>query len=336
MAGWSQDFTAEKPQQRMLVGEPIVLWRKSDGSLVAMEDRCVHRLAPLSIGAVEGDSIRCLYHGLKFAAEGQCIEIPGQDIIPSNACVRTFPVVEKGQWVWVWMGDRTRADPARVPPVMALDDPEWIFRTGMIDYQCHYELINDNLLDLCHLTYVHAESFGADDAWSTTRPKLEMLPEGVRSSRWTVDTLPIPPLGKAAGRDRVDIWTTYDFVIPGVFLLYTAIYDLGTAEKSGYQAPTSDEDALFSNFTSQAVVATSETTSRYYYAWGPPKRHGGEADADIMIKVAAQAFQEDRVVIEAQQKIIDLDLSRRPVPTTADKAITLFTRLMRSQDQELA
>ena len=193
LAGWGHEFEAGVPAQRMLVGEAVVLWRKSDGTIVAMEDRCVHRLAPLSLGTIEGDGIRCLYHGLKFAADGQCTDIPGQEKIPSTACVRTFPVVERGGWIWVWMGDPRRADPARIPGVMPLDDQDWIFKTGMIDYQCNYELINDNLLDLCHLTFVHATSFGAGEAWATSRPKIEAIPDGVRSSRWIEDTPPIPP-----------------------------------------------------------------------------------------------------------------------------------------------
>lgn len=332
VAGLSHEFTAEKPEQRLLLGEPIVLWRTADGELIAMEDRCVHRLAPLSLGRIENNTIRCMYHGLKFDAGGKCVEIPGQDMIPATACVKSFPVVERGQWVWVWMGDPARADPSRIAPMMALDDPDWIFRWGVLDYEANYELINDNLLDLCHLSYVHASSFGADESWANTRPKIERIAEGVRSSRWIRSSPPTPPLGRAAGVERVDMWTSYDFVLPGVFLLYTAICPEGTAEICGGEAPGDDADILFSNFTSQAVVPTSATTSRYYFAWGPPKSQGTEADADIMIEVAKMAFNEDKVMIEAQQKIINADPYRRPVPTTADRSITLFTRLMRAQD----
>lgn len=333
VAGWSHDFPAGEPVQRMLLGEPVVLWRKGDGTIVAMEDRCVHRLAPLSLGRIEGDAIRCMYHGLRFDPSGRCNEIPGQDLIPPSACVKTYPVVERGRWVWVWMGDPERADPSRIAQVMALDDPDWIFRWGMLDYEANYELINDNLLDLCHLSYVHAASFGADESWANTRPRIEMLAEGVRSSRWIENSPPIPPLGRSAGVEKVDMWTSYDFVLPGVFLLYTAICPAGSAEKCNREAPGEGIDILFSNFTSQAVVPTSETTTRYYFAWGPPRAHGSDADADLMIQVACSAFNEDKAMIEAQQRIIDLDPTRRPVPTTADKSITLFTRLMHAQDK---
>jgi len=331
VAGWSHDI-GHAPVQRMLLGEPVVLYRRKDGAPVALEDRCAHRLAPLSMGRIEGDAIRCLYHGFLFGAEGQCQEIPGQDMVPPRTCVRAYPVCEKNDWVWVWMGDPDRADPSRIAPSKALDDPAWILKTGQLDYDANYQLINDNLLDLTHLTYVHAASFGADAAWSRNRPKIERITEGVRSSRWIEGSPPIPPLGEAAKHDRVDIWTSYDFVLPGVFLLYTAMYPAGTAQTCNGQAPGEDYAVLFDNFTSQAVVPTGEKTSRYYYSWGPGSRFGDDAIAQLMIDTATLAFREDKLMIEAQQRIIDADPARRPMPATADRAITLFQRLMKSQD----
>lgn len=332
VAGWSHQITRE-PQQRMLLGEPVVLYRREDGSPVALEDRCVHRLAPLSLGRVEGDRIRCLYHGFQFDADGTCREIPGQDMIPDRACVKAYPVIEKNSWVWVWMGDPARADPTRIANSKALDDPQWILKTGQLDYDANYELINDNLLDLTHLTYVHAGSFGADEAWSRNRPRIERIPEGVRSSRWIIGSPPIPPLGEAASHETVDIWTSYDFVLPGVFLLYTAMYAAGTAASCDGHEPGPEHRVLFNNFTSQAVVPTSEKTSRYYYSWGPGAGFGDEAIAQLMIDTATMAFREDKVMIEAQQRVIDCDPAKQPMPATADRAITIFQRLMQSQDR---
>jgi vanillate O-demethylase monooxygenase subunit len=85
----------------MIINRPLVIYRKTDGSLAAFENRCCHRGAPLSMGRREGDDLRCLYHGLKFAPDGRCIEIPGQEKVPAKACVKTFPVVEAHSWIWV-------------------------------------------------------------------------------------------------------------------------------------------------------------------------------------------------------------------------------------------
>ena len=79
--------------------------------MVALDDRCCHRAAPLSMGRIEGDDIRCMYHGMKFAADGKCIQIPGQDIIPAKLGVRSYPVVERYNMIFIWTGDAEKADP---------------------------------------------------------------------------------------------------------------------------------------------------------------------------------------------------------------------------------
>src|SRR6266404_4775529 len=67
---------------RKLLGEAIVLFRSVEGAPVAMQDRCPHRLVPLSLGTLHGSVIRCGYHGIEFGMDGKCVAIPGQDLIP--------------------------------------------------------------------------------------------------------------------------------------------------------------------------------------------------------------------------------------------------------------
>src|SRR5262249_47489181 len=102
--------------------------------MVAQENRCCHRLAPLSRGRKEGDDLRCMYHGLKFAPSGKCIEIPQQDIIPSTAVVRSYPVVEQDCWVWIWMGDPALAERALIPRALNHNHPDWFMLTGELAY----------------------------------------------------------------------------------------------------------------------------------------------------------------------------------------------------------
>src|ERR1051325_8974348 len=100
VAAWSHEVGPDGIVPLTIIDQPLVLYRKSDGGVVALEDRCCHRLAPLSQGRREGDELRCMYHGLKFAADGRCIEIPGQATIPAKARVRSYPVAERGSWIW--------------------------------------------------------------------------------------------------------------------------------------------------------------------------------------------------------------------------------------------
>jgi vanillate O-demethylase monooxygenase subunit len=85
VAGWSYDIATDSLVSRTILGEPIALYRKANGGVVALEDRCCHRLAPLSRGRIEGDDLRFMYHGLKFAPSGKCVEVPGQDLIPEHS-----------------------------------------------------------------------------------------------------------------------------------------------------------------------------------------------------------------------------------------------------------
>src|SRR5262245_43398318 len=107
---WDHDITADALFSRRVLNEPILLYRTATGEIVALEDRCCHRLAPLSRGRKEGDCVRCGYHGLKFNSSGVCVEVPGYDKVPPKTRVRSFPIAVKNDWVFVWMGDPGLAD----------------------------------------------------------------------------------------------------------------------------------------------------------------------------------------------------------------------------------
>ncbi len=319
VASWSHELEERALMARVIVDEPVVLYRTSDGRIVCMEDRCRHRFAPLSKGRLEGDDLRCLYHGLKFNSAGVCVEIPGQDMIPRNACVRTFPAVEKHSWIWVWMGDPVAADEDLIPPAVGLDHPDWELRSAHIDYEANYLLINDNLTDFTHLSYVHANSFGATEAFARTRPKVERLPRGIRVSRWVKDA--VKP-GAEIARIRppaAELWQSYDFLAPGVLLMHSVSCPEGTMARFGGERPDLTQvEVIADQFTSQAVTPMTDRTARYYFSWGPRAGDGAAATADGMIALARKAFAEDKDIIEAQQRIIDFDPDRREMLTSAD------------------
>ena len=115
VAAWDVEVPEDKMLARTLLAEPILFYRTTAGRVVALEDRCCHRAAPLHLGRKEGDDVRCMYHGLKFAPNGACVEIPGQATIPTKTCVRSYPVVERNRLVWIWMGEPSKADPSARP-----------------------------------------------------------------------------------------------------------------------------------------------------------------------------------------------------------------------------
>jgi vanillate O-demethylase monooxygenase subunit len=325
VAAWSHDLAPQKPYAITILGEPVVIYRSEAGRLIALEDRCVHRMAPLSLGRCEGERLRCMYHGLLFDPDGKVAEIPGQDIVPAQARVKSYVVAEKHSWIWVWMGEAEHADESLIPPAVGFDHPDFILGSGHLDYAAEARLINDNLLDFSHLSYVHANSFGATDTWARNRPVITPLPRGVRFERWITGEVGMRGRDDGILHDR---WSTYDFLIPGVLLMTGGYFEPGTAEKCGYGAPDLDDAAGGITFTSQAVTPMGDKTARYFFSWGPHRRCGDEAMRDSLMKLADMAFGEDKIMIEAQQKVIDRTPDPRIMPTSADKGVTLFNRLV--------
>ena len=324
VGGWCSDLPTDKLTATQILGEPIVLWRTAQ-KVVALADRCVHRLAPLSLGRCEADRLRCMYHGLLYDTEGQCVQIPGQDVIPRGARVRSYPVIERHSWIWVWMGDPQRADAALIPPAVGLDHPDWILGRGQLDYQAEACHINENLLDFSHLTYVHANSFGAGPSFAQERPKLTALDRGVRFERWITSAQ--GPVGRRAD-DLTDNWSTYDFLIPGVLLMWSGSFTVGTAAACNYERPDYSQALRGVTFTSQAVTPLADRSARYFFSWGPHRQHGDEALRDFLMQVAAQAFGEDKTMIEAQQRVIDRTANPVIMPTAHDRGVTLFNSLV--------
>jgi len=121
---WSNDLQA-RPVGRTFLNEKVVLFRNGRGQAAALEDCCCHRAAPLSRGEVSGDYLACGYHGLKYDINGQCVEVPGQAMIPRGAKVRSYPVCEKWGAVWIWMGEPAKADESKIPNLFWLADPAW-------------------------------------------------------------------------------------------------------------------------------------------------------------------------------------------------------------------
>jgi vanillate O-demethylase monooxygenase subunit len=312
VAAWSHELEKDAPYAAIIAGEPVVLWRDSTGAVNALEDRCPHRHAPLSMGRIEGDQLRCMYHGLKFEKNGKCSHIPVTDVMPPNIDARAFRVVEKGGWIWVWVGDNELADELKIPEAwgMSENNDEFIARFGALDYAADYQLINDNLTDLSHLDYVHETTLGAASmvSWSNNFPKIIKLEDRLRIQRW----FPAAPMGPNDA--LVESFTTYDYVLPGIFLMKSSMYPEGTAKACDFMPPA--EESPICQWEQQAVTPQMAGKSRYMFASGykktDPRAHADSELIEKMFAVILEAFAEDRALIEAQQRIWDLTPEDKP------------------------
>lgn len=76
---------------RTLLGKRVVFYRTEAGKAIALADRCAHRSFPLSASELDGDAIVCGYHGFRYNAEGDCIEVPAVATCPAGSASSAMP-----------------------------------------------------------------------------------------------------------------------------------------------------------------------------------------------------------------------------------------------------
>jgi len=320
VAAWDIEVPAEGFLNRTLLNEPVLLYRDTQGRAVALENRCCHRGAPLHLGRKEGDCVRCLYHGLKFDPSGACVEIPGQERIPDKVRVRHYTVVERDRLVWIWMGEPERADPAQIVDYHWHDHPEWRMKPGYIHYQAGYEWVVDNLLDFTHLAWVHPNTLGTDSA-SGLKPQIERNTDGLGTltiSRWYInDDMPALHSKVASFEGKVDRWQIYQWSPPALLRMDAGSAPTGTGAPEGRRAP----NAVQFRHTS---IQTPETETTCHY-WFCQARNFDLDNAELTQSIydnVVVAFEEDRTMIEAQQKIVSQTPHRPMIPIWADSGLS--------------
>jgi len=330
----AEEEVKEKPLGRVILGEPLVFARGGDGAVMAFEDRCAHRHLPLSMGKMVGNTLQCHYHGLRYDKTGACVRVPGQDHIPTNARVRSFPVVERYKWIWVWMGDPALADPDTITDFHWFDDPAWGAKHSYLHVQANWQLIVDNLLDLTHLAFVHETTIGNMALVEHAAVKVARSPGGVVVTRWTIDQ-PAPPTFVRVGgfTGNVDRWQIIDFVPPAFLRL-----DVG-ATPTGTGAPEGRRVGGISMRNLNAITPETETTSHYF--WG--QAHDFDVNNPEMTEKVFQqiktAFLEDVAVFTAQQSSMDLHPNAPQVDINADSGVIQARRIidrLRAEEQAVA
>ncbi len=248
---------------RTILGEPVVLYRKEDGEAVAVGGRCPHRHFPLAESCRVGDAIQCGYHGITFGPDGKCTKVPSQVHVPKSYTIPTYPLVEHSIWAFIWMGDPEKADPALLPDLAeigAVGDGIHIMPFFSEFVEGRYQLLNDNLLDLTHLGYLHASSIGNEDNAST--PEEITKEDGVlRSRRYIVDADPPPVIEQFHGKGiaKIDRTVGMDFYLPG---FHAGIGDMSIAASD----PDRPGKVLSRNRVYHAVTPATRSSCHYFFA----------------------------------------------------------------------
>ncbi|OGT80651.1 MAG: hypothetical protein A3H91_15260 [Gammaproteobacteria bacterium RIFCSPLOWO2_02_FULL_61_13] len=312
------------PLARRILGERLVLFRTASGNPVALADRCPHRQLPLSRGRVLGEHIQCGYHGAQFDAAGRCRLVPGQSEIPDHAAVRSCPVRERHGFIWIWMGDADLAAAADPAPICSfLDRGNWGTLDAYIHIACNYELINDNLADITHTEFVHPTTLGnesmraargelAPESSSIPRFEANLVDGGMNFRLSLTGTRPAPSFENAYRRVRglkaglaLDFQLEFSFRAPAFWLFSPTAMKSGTPAAEGVS-------------TSGLILITPEdrTSSHYFHKICQSYAPEVEAETRYWLDETCRAFDEDKVVLEAQQRNLECDAGDASAPVS--------------------
>jgi phenylpropionate dioxygenase-like ring-hydroxylating dioxygenase large terminal subunit len=319
VVAWDHEVQADTVLARRALDIPLVIWRSSNGAVVVMQDACPHRLAPLSLGRREGDAIRCMYHGLKFGADGQCIEVPGQERTPPKACVPTYPAVQRARWIWVWFGDPAEADPGTIPDTFSLDHPDWRMKPGYKHFPANWLLITDNLLDFSHLSYVHEKTLGGSTAIAEAHHDVTENTEGLRVFRRVRNTVPAPyhrQVGRFDG--AVNRWFDYTLSYTGLFMMHACVQSVDKADD--------DLQGALQFHSCQALTPETPQSTHYFFAQAHAFALDDASITESIYQSVANAFDEDLRMIAAQQRNLAVFGAQPMVPIGADGALVRYRR----------
>jgi phenylpropionate dioxygenase-like ring-hydroxylating dioxygenase large terminal subunit len=312
---------------RTILNEPIVFFRKEDGGIAAISDRCSHRFVPLSMGKLlSGDRVQCIYHGLQYGADGKCVLNPhGSGKVSGASHLKSYPVVEKHTLIWIWMGDKP-ADPGKIPDYSCLDDrPELhVTEPGYLNVKVHYQLLVDNLLDLSHISYTHAGILGNADT-AAAEPVVEQDGDVITVTRNSLnaETPNILQMMSPGGFERGDQWQSISWFPASNLRL-----------EFGASKPGEPKESGTGYFALHFLTPETDRTTHYHYTasrWNVLTDDERNKEVrDLIYKMRTFAFAEQDVpVIEAQQVAMD-QASEELTPTllSVDSGPLLYQKVL--------
>ncbi len=293
-----QNEIAREPVSRWFLDRPVVMYRTEQGKVVALDNRCIHRSAPISTGYVDGDNIVCGYHGAVFAPDGKCVHYPTQRDIPDIAKVQAYPTLERTPFIWIWLGDPDQIQHATEPPEFSwFEDPTWLKIEGNIDIFANYFLLQENVLDLTHLNYAHRRVFAGSDLLTPSfkregnqvsmvliqepfRVTARRRPGAVAASR-------VPLTDHALRREM-----RASFVSPALHVVDMPMTDLEAGP---------GERVLYESKVVHCVTPASPAETHYWWIYG--QNFGDGPGVPEALKAQTDAtFLEDKVIMEAMEQ----------------------------------
>jgi len=322
-AAWLSEI-GDVPFGRRILGEPVVIFRDPEGKICALMDRCPHRLVPLTMGTLTERGLQCGYHGMVFDGGGRCVHIPGQDMIPPRAVVRSYPIAERYGMAWIWMGEAERADPALLPHIPHYGDEGWeLIGDGYQHHPSNYLNIVENLMDPAHTTFVHKQTIG-NPAAKSEPVKMEKTDDYIVAYRWLHNSPPSPmdKQIKDFGDQQVDRGQFFYYYIPSMSRV-----DIITMP-AGLEKTEENFNKGLRNNSYKFLTPETETATHFFWLHLRNYKVGDRAWSERMHGVFEKTFLEDRDIEMAMQCSQDEAGVRQFVALEIDRAPTVALRMI--------
>lgn len=326
VAGLAAEFGRE-PVGRTLLEKSVVFYRTEAGALVALQNRCLHRSYPLSESKLSGDNIVCGYHGIEYSPDGAIRNVPCQTQCPKGK-LRKYPTQELGPFVFIWMGNPDHADPAKLPEMPYLERTDCLSVHDAKHIEGNYLLMQDNLNDLTHFIFIHANTFGAAensiDGTFLDHPVVFEDRNGITGCYRSIDQtelvqLDLPPEQRAAVGDRkLRNWNGGVSHSPGVWLGENFVH---------VDDPAPGHPESYKTYINHYLTPEKHDTCHYWYSITIDYMKPDPAMAALSNQFVGAAFHEDVVAVNHMQKLLTDDTSEYDeINIKGDKSGVLFRR----------
>jgi len=313
--------------RRRALGIDVVLYRTEAGKPVAIAGNCPHRSFPMEQGSLVGDAVKCGYHGLEFDADGKCTKIPTQDNIPNVICTDSYPMVETGEIVWIWLGDKELADESLIPDLKphGVGNDEWEAELRPVSEGAYrYTLLTDNLADLTHVTFLHEKTIPGGEGVVQIPNNIIQTDRSINIERKGLG-LPTNPLLKRwfpHYSGDVDQHFDTEYHPPGFIRTAGAVYEAGTDKLLGIQ-----------NYN-HCITPIDEHNTRYMIVAARSFAKGNEELNDFSLQSFRKIQPEDVIAMTAVEDSLQSQERRgkvKEVSVTADRGPLLMRRMLKEQ-----
>jgi 5,5'-dehydrodivanillate O-demethylase oxygenase subunit len=226
-----------------IMDEDFTLYRGESGAAHLVGPRCAHRGTQLSVGWVEGDCIRCFYHGWKYDGSGQCVEQPAEaETFAPKVRIPSYPVKEYISLIFAYLGE---GEPPPLPRYPRLESREISLDVAGLKRICNYFNNIDNSLDNAHVRFVHRRHRdAAHDQIVLGDPTIS-----VEESEWGITRYVKYPDGKVL---------TFFFGMPNINFINGQVVDpvIKRADVLVFKVPVDDQNHI--HFEVRAIALTEE------------------------------------------------------------------------------